>query len=376
MRVHLLLAIVVGVFMVCAAGTLCWPGGTMMHYVAPNGSDANDGSAGRPFATIQKAADAAKPGDTVIVRDGVYTAANSEGCAVVVECSGTAEQPITFRAEHKWRAVMDGRDDTAKYGWVLEQDARYVIIEGFEMKEFASHGITSNSGAQHITVRGCHIHHIGNVETTTHYGLDGIFDNSDTTYHTYDGNVFHDIGRTGPPEVLFNLDHGIYTCGKHNIITNNIFYNMNAGWGVQIAGYHTVDDLLVSNNVFAYGNKRGQIVLWQPCHNILIQNNIFYKPAVENAINFFEADLQNVIIRNNLVFGGGLKDNDDDGVCQLSDNIAGKDPLFANGARFDFHLKPGSPAIDAGIADRAPSTDTDGRKRPHGRGCDIGAYEF
>ncbi len=346
-----------------------------MYYIAPDGSDGNDGSAGHPFATIQKAADIAKPGDTVIAKDGAYTAANSDGCGVVVDCVGTAEQPITFRAEHKWKAVMDGQNDRARYGWVIEGNARYVTIEGFEIKEFASHGMTSNSGAHHITVRGCHFHHIGNIETTTHYGLDGIYDNSDTSYHVYDGKVFHDIGRTGPPEVLFNLDHGIYTCGKHNIITNNIFYNMNAGWGVQVAGYHTVDDLLISNNVFAYGNKRGHIVLWQPCHNILIQNNIFYRPAVENAINFFEADLVNVVIRNNLVFGGGLKDSDDNGVCQLRDNIVGKDPLLVDVAAFDFHLEPGSPAIDAGIADRAPSTDMDGRRRPRGRGIDIGAYE-
>jgi hypothetical protein len=31
------------------------------------------------------------------------------------------------------------------------------------------------------------------------------------------------------------------------------------------------------------------IVLWQPCHNITIQNSIFYQPAVPNAIGFFEA---------------------------------------------------------------------------------------
>jgi hypothetical protein len=346
-----------------------------MYYIAPDGSDANDGSRSHPFATIQKAADVAKAGDTVVVRDGVYTHVGAEDRAVAVRCSGTAEHPITFRAEHKWKAVLDGMNDTVKYGWWFGEDARYVTVEGFEVREFLSSGVDSNSGAHHITIRHCHIHHIGNVETTTQYGIDGIFDGHEATYHVYDGNVFHDIGRTGPPTVLFNLDHGIYTCGKHNVITNNIFYHLNAGWGVQVAGYTTVDDLLISNNVFAYGNKRGHIVLWQPCHNVLIQNNIFYKPNVPNAINFFEAELQNVVIRRNFVFGGGLKDDDDKGACQVMDNIAGKDPLFADAASFDFHLKPGSPAIDAGLADRAPGADGDGRKRPQGRGWDIGAYE-
>ncbi len=51
------------------------------------------------------------------------------------------------------------------------------------------------------------------------------------------------------------------------------------------------------------------------------------------------------------------------------------DPLFVNAAAADFHLKAGSPAIDAGVADRAPATDREGNPRPCGGGFDLGAYE-
>ncbi|MBI4604233.1 MAG: right-handed parallel beta-helix repeat-containing protein [Planctomycetes bacterium] len=51
------------------------------------------------------------------------------------------------------------------------------------------------------------------------------------------------------------------------------------------------------------------------------------------------------------------------------------DPLFAAAASGDFHLKPGSPAIDAGTADRAPRDDLDGAPRPCGAGFDMGAFE-
>lgn len=42
-------------------------------YVEPNGNDEEaDGSVAAPFRTIQRAANTAEPGDTVIVRPGVY----------------------------------------------------------------------------------------------------------------------------------------------------------------------------------------------------------------------------------------------------------------------------------------------------------------
>ena len=42
----------------------------------------------------------------------------------------------------------------------------------------------------------------------------------------------------------------------------------------------------------------------------------------------------------------------------------------------DYHLREGSPAIDAGFLDLAPEVDFDGTLRPQGEGVDIGAYEF
>ncbi|MGH7919978.1 MAG: DUF1565 domain-containing protein, partial [Candidatus Dormibacteraceae bacterium] len=41
-------------------------------HVAPTGSDSAEGSATRPFRTIGRAANAAQPGDTVVVHAGEY----------------------------------------------------------------------------------------------------------------------------------------------------------------------------------------------------------------------------------------------------------------------------------------------------------------
>ena len=42
------------------------------YYVATNGDDNNTGSISSPFRTIQKAANVAQAGDTVLVRAGIY----------------------------------------------------------------------------------------------------------------------------------------------------------------------------------------------------------------------------------------------------------------------------------------------------------------
>ena len=50
-------------------------------------------------------------------------------------------------------------------------------------------------------------------------------------------------------------------------------------------------------------------------------------------------------------------------------------PGFVNQAGFDFHLAPGSPAIDRGDPGDFPFGDIDGQARPLGGRADAGADE-
>lgn len=55
-----------------ASGQTTNPDGTHTYYIATDGSDANDGSAGTPFATLMHAQSLVVPGDTVFIRGGTY----------------------------------------------------------------------------------------------------------------------------------------------------------------------------------------------------------------------------------------------------------------------------------------------------------------
>ena len=63
---------------------------------------------------------------------------------------------------------------------------------------------------------------------------------------------------------------------------------------------------------------------------------------------------------------------------ELGPGNLSRDPLFVSpawGAEGDYHLRPGSPAIDAGTCEGAPDVDLEYAPRPQGAACDIGAYE-
>jgi Protein of unknown function (DUF1565) len=61
------------------------------YYAAPDGDDGQPGTKAAPLRTIQKAADVARAGDTVLVRAGVYKE------HVFLRHSGEPERPIAFR---------------------------------------------------------------------------------------------------------------------------------------------------------------------------------------------------------------------------------------------------------------------------------------
>ncbi|MBC8445663.1 MAG: hypothetical protein H8D74_00540 [Chloroflexi bacterium] len=138
--------------------------------------------------------------------------------------------------------------------------------------------------------------------------------------------------------------------------------------------YANAKNWFIANNTLAFNKHASGIVLWQDgVENCIVQNNIFYKNGGPNGIVFYIQEGRRHLVRNNIFYppGTSLASSEED-AYQAIDNQQ-LDPCFADPDSFDFRLLPGSPAIDAGVADRAPETDFEGKVDIDK--VDIGAYE-
>jgi hypothetical protein len=374
--------------------------GQTTYYVATTGSDTNVGSLSLPFRTIQHAADIVNPGDTVIIRDGVYTGTIYENSTIYFHRGGTAGKYITFKAENKWKAILDG-GNIIRYGFTMSDSADYIIIEGLEIRNFMSVGASINEDNNEIILRQNHIHDIGRIESGSDGGKSAIDVGAHATNIQVYGNLVHTNGRLNPntnPSAqasscidavtgnnnCYNHDHGIYIRGNYVNVTNNIFYDHKSGWGIQIWNDPATHKghIIIADNTFADTNpaRDGHILVGGGyTDDIIIQGNLFYNPKNE-MINLpvvcsGDGSVTNLIIRNNLANVGAVTV---DPVCStytISNNYLNRDPLFVNAANRNYHLQAASPAIDAGLCVSGIRNDYDGILRPQGSGCDIGAFE-
>ncbi|HVU39255.1 MAG TPA: right-handed parallel beta-helix repeat-containing protein [Opitutales bacterium] len=102
---------------VLAWSSVLWPAFAQAstYYVAPKGSDTNDGGLEHPFATVQRAQKSAEPGDTVYLRDGTYhltpaQIANQDreySYVTYLNKSGTKEARINYFAYPGEKPVFD-----------------------------------------------------------------------------------------------------------------------------------------------------------------------------------------------------------------------------------------------------------------------------
>lgn len=361
------------------------------YYVSPDGNDNNNGSIDAPFKTIRKAANIVNPGDNVIVKDGIYTVASNVSNLITIRRGGTANAPVTFKAENKWKAVLDGLNEDHNGIHIL---APYVVIEGFEIKNIYWQGIIVK--ANNVTIRNNHIHNVGNWHAKTDYpyctqygvpepgcgpmATSGIIPDGDNI--VIENNTIHTIGKTGwsgryEPG---RYDHAIYGTHVKNLkIINNVVWDVWTGKAIDFAASNGI---VANNSILRLTEPpSGQItdsglMAITGGNNQIIQNNIFYACNGQPPIKTYTNLSYSLSVNNNITSPDcpPLSSMANKTGVTFSDNIENVDPLFVNISERDFHLRSSSPAIDKGKGFSDRSKDADGNLiigLP-----DIGAYEY
>jgi parallel beta-helix repeat protein len=357
-------------------------------------SDSGPGTLRQPFCTISQAAAKVRSGQTVRVSAGTYSE------QVRVSRSGTSRAPIVFAAAPRAKVIVRGGAN----GFTIK--GRWIKITGFTVTRTRSYGIDV-SQSSHITLADNHVSYAGKpVSGLASYGIrlnhvaDSLVTNNITDHNTNSGialvdgsagntvrtnhafanaqgyqraasgiRLFDAPGNTIAGNFAYqNEDSGI-ECdagSDSGLVYNNVAY-LNGDHGID--NYRAPGTRIIANTV--YGNATAGINVEGNSPGARIVNNI----TVDNGINSPRTRGNIRVDRVSIAAGtrsdfnvvyltapGKLVEWDSVGYSSLSafrsatgQEVHGiqADPRWIDPVHGDFHLRAGSPAIDA--ADSAAS---------------------
>ncbi len=393
-------------------------------YVAPGGSDGSDGAQGAPWATLQRAADSAQPGDVVHVADGSYQ-------GMYVETVATEAQPLVFVADGAG-AIIDAENPVTDDGINIENSA-WVTVEGFVVDGMGRAGIRVVE-SPHVTVRGNVARNnfkwgiltgcsedivIEGNEASGSADEHGIYHSNSADRAVIRDNVVHDNNANG---IHINSDletacEGIDFDGiiSEILVERNVIWNQGNGGGSGINCDGVQDSVFRNNLIFeahASGMSFYRIDGAEGARgNTVMNNTIVVAGDGRWALNFTDGSTGG-FVRNNILLGPSnvrgatradaesiagldsdynivstpLSADGDETLLDLADwqllgfdahsAVADAGVVFMNAGASDFHLTEASPARDAGDPVNYAVDDLDGNGRPAGDAADIGAYEY
>jgi hypothetical protein len=406
------------------------------YFVATDGNDSNPGTEAQPFKTLAKGVSLLKPGDTLVVKPGLYR----EELRNTIPNGADWNRPVTIRAQQP-RTVTIMPNRGAERVITLSGDKHHIIIEGFildgsdvkyEVIKLA--GTMTAPSPSYIRIINNEIRNAGlNNSSGGQYKYfgGGIMTSGNSNYIEYIRNTIHHNGVT-------DFDHGIYHTSSYSVIDGNIIYN-NMGTGIKIGWGQDARDNIVRNNIVYDNNiapgedgrkKQGRgigvyagsgtlvynNIVWgahqsgidvtyngntarifnntvlatsgygivigagaagtDTTTGTIVKNNLVIQQGTSAAI--LNARGINTIIENNMSFGSNtaIDSKADAPNTTMRNNYPNTNPNIVDINNRNFALAANSPAIDKGQVIAEVKFDVSNVARPQGRGYDIGAYEF
>jgi hypothetical protein len=200
----------------------------------------------------------------------------------------------------------------------------------------------------------------------------GIFTNN-----IFSGNELQSDGSSpslnvGGGLTLVTLDGSVVFA--NNTVTGNKAVNAEGG-GIALALELPSATADIYNNIIFDNAAFNGTICPNGCNDIMNLDNgggVFTPTNSGSVVNVFNNDYSDIFFQCDVNQG-----------CQPHQNVdpvtnIHLDPLLASAGSGDFHLLPGSPAIDAGTAfgPVIPTKDFSGNPRNQGKGIDMGALEF
>ncbi|MEU7905835.1 right-handed parallel beta-helix repeat-containing protein [Actinoplanes sp. NPDC049118] len=403
-------------------------------YVSGSGDDKSTGtSAAKPLRTLQKAANMAKAGDTVLVMNGTYANSDPNSNILTVSRGGAQGRPLTIAAYPGHTPVLRARNWNAVQIHASHVIVRDLTIEGnrneitlaqaLAQKTNRNNPLHNGNGIivqpprdnlnrtpHHVTIRG------NTVRNTPGGGIAAIeTDHVTIEKNTVSGTSHWTVYGTSGISVFHSRDVDGDTTGYKMIVRQNVvFDNRNFVPWIDSSRDPSKRHITDGNGIIIDDNRNTQIAhrAIQPYRGrILVENNIAYRNG-GGGVHIFLSDRVDVV--NNTAYRNStspeIGDRDISAIrahdVRYFNNVAvsapghkpmavsrtpgrakgtetvidqcnlfGGDPRFVDPDAGDFRLRAGSPAIDAACGPAIAKTDVAGKARPSGKAADKGARE-
>ena len=272
---------------------------------------------------------------------------------------GTAGSYITLLGLNRPRLV-------GTFDAIVRIACNYFRLEGFDIA-----GPSRVGGTAVFPARG---NHAVLTDNWIHGSIcQGVSMDSSVSDYVIEGNRVYDNGMQ--PTACDEQAHGLYVQGDRHVVRNNLVYG-NRNYGIQLYPRGS-DNLIAYNTIVGNGVTTGKSGIVLGGSTLMTGNRLVSNVIAFNGgwgIHVFGLN-GSCDIHGNLGFGNPLGDIEGGFPIGCVGANSHGDPRFVDRPARDFHVLPGSPAIDAGDAFFSPPHDFDVVARPQGGGPDIGGFE-
>ncbi len=237
--------------------------GDARYVCATAGDDANPGTSEAPFATIGRASQGLRAGDTVYVRSGIYR----EELQLRYTFKGTPEQPITFMADAGHTPILEGS---------------VIIPAGHDAWQDAGDGIyatpvaTRGDGTEYVAQDDSRMYlyrSLEDLKNDPHQVARAFFYDGATLYVKTGGASHPSAHRYD----CASLDFGFYLEGCKHVVIRGFEIRHYRHACIRVSGTHSTGSIVYENTL---RNSQHGVFVKDAVNDLAIWRNHVYEPGL------------------------------------------------------------------------------------------------